>query len=51
MHALRVGTLWNAVVLAAIAVASMGAIPSSRSSGVVATLGDFAPTPTKRLKH
>jgi hypothetical protein len=32
-----VGALRNALVLAAAAIASMGAIPSSRSSGAVAT--------------
>jgi hypothetical protein len=51
MHVLRVGALRNALVLAVAATASMGASPSSRSSGVVATPGAFAPTPTRRLKH
>jgi hypothetical protein len=53
MHVIRVAALLrNAlVVLAVVATASMGAIPSPRSSGVVATLGAFAPTPIRRLKH
>jgi hypothetical protein len=37
MHVFRVGALRDALVLAAHAIASMGAIPISRSSGVVAT--------------
>jgi hypothetical protein len=49
MHVFRVGPLRHALVLAA--VVSVGAIPSSRSSGVVATPWAFAPTPTRRLKH
>jgi hypothetical protein len=51
MHVFRVGDLKNALVLAAAAIASMGAIPSSGSSGVVATPWAFAPTPTRRVKH
>jgi hypothetical protein len=46
-----VGAFRNALVLAVVAVASMGAIPSSRSSGVVATPRGSALTPTRRLKH
>jgi hypothetical protein len=51
MHVFRVGALRNALVLAVVAVASIGAIPRSRSSGAVAILGAFAPTPTRRFKH
>jgi hypothetical protein len=39
MHVFRVGDLRNALVLAVAAVACMGNIPSSRSSGDVATPG------------
>jgi hypothetical protein len=41
----------SGIVLAATAVASMGAIPNSRISGAMATPGVFASTPTRRLKH
>jgi hypothetical protein len=51
MHVFRVGALRDTLVLAALAIACMGATPSSRSSGVVATPWAFAPTPTRRLKH
>jgi hypothetical protein len=51
MHVLRVDALKKALVLAVDAVASMGAIPSSRNSGAVATPWAFAPTLTRRLTH
>jgi hypothetical protein len=51
MHVFRVSALRNALVLVVAAVAIMGAIHSSRTSGVVATPGAFVPTPTRRLKH
>jgi acid phosphatase family membrane protein YuiD len=44
MHVFRVGASRKALVLTVVTVDSMGAIPSSHSSGVVATPWAFAPT-------
>jgi hypothetical protein len=51
MQVSKVSALRDALVLADVAVAYMGAIPSSRSSGDVATPWASAPTLTWRLKH
>jgi hypothetical protein len=49
VHVFRVAVFWNALVLADAAVASMGASPSSRISGAVATQGLLYPN--RRLEH
>jgi hypothetical protein len=51
MHVFRVGALRNALVVAVVAIAYVGAISISRSGGIVATPRAFAYTPTRRLKH
>jgi hypothetical protein len=51
MYLVGVGASMSALVLAPAAVAFIGAISNYRISGAAATLGNFAPTPTWRLKH